>query len=67
MDLLICGFGAKSRSTVMWFGAKSSSGANLIKENQFSDFYIFRCSGIVLWFSNGLIMHIHLLEVAAGC
>ena len=27
----------------------------LIKENQFSDFYIFRCSGIVLLFSNGLI------------
>ena len=43
----ICGF--------VDFGAKSSSGANLIKENQISFFYIFKCIWIVLWFSNGLI------------
>ena len=28
---------------------------DLIKENQFSVFYIFRCSGIVLLFPNGLM------------
>ena len=39
----------------LWFSAKSSSGANLIKENQFSDFDIFRCIWIVSWFSNDLI------------
>ena len=42
-------------------------GANLIKENQFSVFYIFRCIELRLLLCNGLIMHIHLLEVAGGC
>ena len=40
---------------------------DLIKENQFSVFYIFRCIELRLLLCNGLIMHIHLLEVAGGC
>ena len=58
--------GAKSRSTVMRFGAKSSRGANLFKENRFSVFYIFDIIELRLLLSNGLIVEFILLEVTGG-
>ena len=61
MKLEQWGCGSRGQST------KHDEIGNLIRENQFSDFYIFRCIELRLLLCNSLIMHIHLLEVAGGC